>query len=145
MELWVEYFLRHKMPLVCPFDPFLEMNELQIVVRANPPEEHRLWSQFIESNTDIVQTVECGDLLVIWGEEIAQCRLGWLPTLTEQQTLLFSQVPELESAWDVFNRRPIRRSSFDLGSVRDFHRRWSVRDHSRPVSRLDGLPGSERP
>lgn len=140
MELWEEYFLRHNMPLVCPFEPFLEHGEIQIYIRPNPPEEHRLWAQFVLEHTDVVREVECGEMVVVWGVEIARSQLGLLPTLTEQQAILFSQLPRMEMAWNVFTRSPFRQrpALACLDNLRDFHRLLSVPNLLHP-ERQSGL------
>lgn len=87
------------MPLVCPYTPFIEID---IFVRSNPSEEHNLWSSFIATNMNLVRTVECGELVRLWGLEISRSRLSLIPSLSEQQTLLFNQLPNFERCWEQY-------------------------------------------
>jgi hypothetical protein len=120
MMLWEEYFLRHKMPLISPYPPFIEDTGASFIIRPNPPQEHRRWVEFIVQFNESLRSNEIGQQAMRWGSEITQGRLSYMPSLREQQSFLFHQIPAMEVLWHSQVNRVISWSCSD--SLRDSHR-----------------------
>jgi hypothetical protein len=113
MEIWIEYFKRHGFPIVRPFEPFNNNLETpHIFIRETPPIEHTLWSQFVVSNRQLITTYNPNieSLIRTWynGNLIPHNT----PTMREQISLLFTNVPGLERMWNNYtntNRVPVVR------------------------------------
>lgn len=110
MEIWIEYFKRHGFPIVRPFEPFEDIATPHIYIRETPPIEHSLWSQFVVSNRQLITTYnpDLESLIRSWHNEAIVPRNA--PTLREQISLLFTNVPGLEGMWNNYaNRVPVVR------------------------------------
>ena len=90
------------MPLISPYEPFIEEGNYNFIIRPNPTQEHRRWVEFIIQNRESLRTAECGRQIWEWGNEMAECRSNLLPPLLEQQVLIFQQIPLLEHSWNQF-------------------------------------------
>ena len=122
MFLWQEYFLRHNMPLITPFEPFIEYSGFNFIINPSPPREHRRWIEFVAQNQESLISTECGQQLISWGVEIAEGRLNLLPSLNEQQTFIFRHIPRLEQFWSSFQPT----SSWSCSNIAQDLRRMSI-------------------
>lgn len=94
-ELWEEYLIRHGLPVVKPFEPFVEEISFQTYIPENPPIEHRMWIFFLMSNSQLISNYQLENLynFYISQEDI-------IPSISEQQSVLFRKIPYLEVLWN---------------------------------------------
>jgi hypothetical protein len=113
MELWVEYLMRHGLPIVRPYPPFLEEKSFNIIVRDNPSYEQRVWSYFLIRHREEINnhSLMLGNIAKIW-ERIILGHLG--PTVGEQREILFHEIPTLESLWNNWENHSITFSPQDI-------------------------------
>jgi len=103
MELWVEYLLRHGMPIVRPPDqePFLESAPSFYIPRT-PPVDHRVWAFFILNNIHVIAqySIMLEAHCNVWTEGLlVPPPLNPIPTISEQQQLVFRRIPFLRDLW----------------------------------------------
>ena len=112
MEIWIEYFKRHGIPIVRPYEPFQNNFTPHIYVREAPLLEHRVWSQFIVNNRELITNNNPSLESLIQEWHLLHART---PPVREQLSILFSSVPGLERMWNSYslntNRVPVIRNA----------------------------------
>ena len=93
MELWVEYLMRHNLPLLRPYPNFCEAPTFY--VWAAPSYHRRVWEFFLSQNHRYIRTHHPGLELLIhhWA-------VFGNATVNEQQRETFQHAPFLESLWE---------------------------------------------
>jgi hypothetical protein len=104
MELWEEYCIRHNMPVIRAYDPFY-YEPPQIIIRQNPPLEHRVWAYFLAHYQPMIRPLETEE----WQDAIMTCR-GNAPGINEQRAIVFHRLPALEAVWTEWQELRVRQN-----------------------------------
>ena len=77
MQLWEEYLIRHRMPIVNPYKVVFE-SDFSIIIRNRPSSEERIWNYFLTHH---------------------QIQIFNVLEMIDQQRSLFARFPVLEMLW----------------------------------------------
>ncbi len=93
MELWEEYLMRHKMPVVRPYVSFFKVPD--IYIRPHPPYEQRVWIYFLHHHRRYIRQIseELDDISREWNVYLGR------PPFGEQREIIFGVVPYMETLW----------------------------------------------
>lgn len=96
MDLWVEYFLRHHIPLPSDYSSV----EIFSIIRSEP-DLFPTWKRFLFNNINLIRTrTEINNLCLDWTRnwitEVCPSDIN----IREQQRLIFTAFPNMFNAWE---------------------------------------------
>lgn len=102
MEIYEEYYLRHKMVVVCPYEKFINDFDTEIIIsRPNPQLEIAKWKRFLQSQTELLIQTETGRQLLIQNNYMFRAFMS----VQEQQDLFFRTFPNYQHSWNDYLSR----------------------------------------